>query len=73
MIVRFHAPTHSADLRQVLTAHSAVKHEKHQVAYRLQYGETRLLRWLTWQESLTRAHLLRMRGYEVKVSKMALE
>lgn len=72
MTYGFHAPSHAADLRLVLTAHSAADHDRHQLAYSTPYGEVRTLSWLTKADAHARAKLLRARGYRVNVSSMGI-
>jgi len=70
--VKFTAPQYAGDLRLVLTTQSASDHDKHQVSYSTQYGETRVLRWLTKSDAHSRAQLLKRRGYTVAVSNMGI-
>lgn len=58
------------DLRVVLSNHSATEHDHYAIAYKTQYGEVRVVSWLTYAEAARRAALLRGRGYTVAVGPM---
>jgi hypothetical protein len=58
------------DLRNVLASHTAPAHDVYAVAYRTQYGEVRVINWLTLAEANRRAALLKGRGYKIVVGLM---
>lgn len=66
----FSAPVNSRDLRLVMTSTSAKKHDTYAVAYRTQYGEVRVINWLTYSEAIKRGANLRARGYKVAIGPM---
>lgn len=68
--MRHLAPMRASDLRLVMSAHSAVAHDQHQLTYTTPFRETRVLRWLTKADAHRRAKLLKARGYRVAVSRM---
>lgn len=68
----FTAPVRSADLRLVLSQHSAASHDHHQLVYSTGFGERRTIQWLTKADAHRRAQILRRRGYTVAVSTMAV-
>lgn len=69
--VHFVAPAHVSDLRTVLCQHTAEDRGMHQLTYTTQYGETRVIRWLTQDDAQRRAAILKRRGYIIAVSRLA--
>lgn len=63
--VHFEAPTSYSDLRVILANTTAERHDNYAIAYKTQYGETRVVSWLTKGEANRRASVLRRRGYRV--------
>lgn len=68
--VHFVEPTNNDDLRVVMSNASATEHDVYAVAYRLPYGEVRVVSWLTYSEALRRGAALKARGYRVAVGPM---
>jgi hypothetical protein len=68
--VHFTAPQFTSDLRLVMSNVSATQHDHFAVAYRLPYGEVRVVSWLTYSEAVRRGKALRSRGYKVAVGPM---
>lgn len=68
--VSFIPPVSSSDLRVVLSNVSARDHDTYGIAYKTQFGETRVVSWLTEAEANRRAVALKARGYVVVVGPM---
>lgn len=63
--VCFVEPVRNTDLRVVLANTTATVHDHFAICYKTQYGELRVVSWLTEAEANRRAGELRKRGYKV--------